>query len=228
MKIRFFPVVILSLMILLGTRLFSIANYEHELLNISWLGLFKNVSIMNIATAQNDNASTNTTQKGAGDENKENDIVSKEDVTPINCATSFTNAEIELLQNLSKRRKQLEEWSQSMSTKEAILVAAELKANNKINELKKLKGEIEKLLSLYNQKEDTKISSLVKIYENMKPKEAAKILEDLEMPILLEVIDRMKEAKVAPILAQMTPEKATILTQEYAKQKKISSKDIDN
>ncbi|AIL64685.1 hypothetical protein NOVO_01440 [Rickettsiales bacterium Ac37b] len=223
MKIRFFPIIILSLIVMLSTKVFNIATNENDLLDFSWFSVFKNVSMMNIATAQNDTAAINNPEEAKEKGNENSVVAPKEDVIHPNNTINFTNAEIELLQNLGKRRKQLEEWSQSMSTKEAVLTAAELKVNNKIEELKKLKSEIEQLLALYNKKEDTKISSLVKIYENMKPKDAAKILEDLEMPILLEVIDRMKEAKAAPILAQMTPEKATVLTEEYAKQKKISS-----
>ncbi len=46
------------------------------------------------------------------------------------------------------------------------------------------------LLAQYNDKEDSKIRSLVKIYENMKAKDAARIFNEMEMPILLEVIDK--------------------------------------
>ena len=54
--------------------------------------------------------------------------------------------------------------------------------------------------------------SLVKIYEKMKPKDAAQVFERLEMPVLLKVIERMKEAKTAPILAAMDPGKAKAVT----------------
>jgi len=66
------------------------------------------------------------------------------------------------------------------------------------------------------------MKSLVKIYENMKPKDAAPIFEQLDMDVLLDIVDRMKEAKVAPILAQMNPAKAKEVTDELAKRHELS------
>jgi flagellar motility protein MotE (MotC chaperone) len=42
------------------------------------------------------------------------------------------------------------------------------------------------------------------------------IFNDLDMPVLLQVVDRMKEAKVAPILAAMMPDKARDVTTQLA------------
>ncbi len=50
----------------------------------------------------------------------------------------------------------------------------------------------------------------------MKPRDAAAIFNDLDQPVLLQVIDRMKEAKAAPILAAMQPDKARDLTAKLA------------
>jgi flagellar motility protein MotE (MotC chaperone) len=56
----------------------------------------------------------------------------------------------------------------------------------------------------------------VKVYEAMKPRDAATIFNDLGMPVLLAVVDRMKETKAAAILAAMTPEKARDVTMQLA------------
>ena len=50
----------------------------------------------------------------------------------------------------------------------------------------------------------------------MKPKAAAAIFDELELPILLEVIDQMSERRVAPILADMNPIKAKEVTADLA------------
>ena len=71
-----------------------------------------------------------------------------------------------------------------------------MQLNQKLEELKNLKAQLEDLMAQYNEKENIKIASLVKIYENMKPKDAAKIFEELDMPILLQVVNVMKESKV--------------------------------
>ena len=57
---------------------------------------------------------------------------------------------------------------------------------------------------------------LVKLYESMKPRDAAAIFNDLDMPVLLQVVDRMKEIKAAPVLAAMQPDRAQQLTAELA------------
>ena len=50
----------------------------------------------------------------------------------------------------------------------------------------------------------------------MKPKEAARIFDRLDMKILVEVSTQMKPATMSAILAQMTPEAAERLTVELA------------
>jgi flagellar motility protein MotE (MotC chaperone) len=59
----------------------------------------------------------------------------------------------------------------------------------------------------------------------MKPKDAARIFEQLEMPILLDVIERMKERKAAPVIADMNPEKAKKLTIEMFKRRRLAGEE---
>jgi flagellar motility protein MotE (MotC chaperone) len=76
------------------------------------------------------------------------------------------------------------------------------------------------VLAQYNEKQDSQIKSLVKIYESMKPEEAAAIFNEMEMPILLDVIGKMSERKVALVLAGMNPKRARDVTQELADKRK--------
>lgn len=133
----------------------------------------------------------------------------------------YSQIEVDLLQSLAQRRQELDNWSKQVQLKENMLIATEHRINDKIDSLKLMKKEIEALLALYNEQEDTKIRSLVKIYENMKPKDAARIFEELDMPVLLIVVDRMSERKVSPILAGMSPSKAKDLTVQLAEQRKL-------
>lgn len=54
------------------------------------------------------------------------------------------------------------------------------------------------------------------MYENMKPKDAARIFDTLDMDILLSVVEQMRGRKMSPILAAMNPEVAQRLTVELA------------
>ncbi|MBF0394506.1 MAG: hypothetical protein HQL38_17660, partial [Alphaproteobacteria bacterium] len=133
----------------------------------------------------------------------------------------FTQSEIDVLQKLAERRESLEVRGRELDMREGLLKAAETRIDKKVVELKGLEASIQGLLKKYDQQEDAKMRSLVKIYETMKPKEAAKIFEQLEMPVLLEVIERMKEAKIAPIMAQMDPLKAKAVTTELASRRQM-------
>lgn len=134
----------------------------------------------------------------------------------------FSDAEVKTLQELSQRREALDKREQDLDTRDGMLAAGEKRLDEKIAELKDLQGKIQGLLKTYNDQENSKLKSLVKIYENMKPKDAAPIFEQLDMDTLLDIVERMKEAKVAPILAQVNPAKAKEITDELAQRRELS------
>ena len=130
--------------------------------------------------------------------------------------TLLTQAEIDLLQQLAERRRVLESREQELEIRTGLLTAAESRIDKKVEELKVLRETISGLIKTFDKQQDAKLLSLVKIYENMKPKDAARIFEELEMSTLLEVAERMKERKLAPVMAKMNPEKARDMTVELS------------
>ncbi len=138
-----------------------------------------------------------------------------------NDPTLLTQAEIDLLQQLAERRQVLESREQEFEIRTGLLAAAESRIDKKVEELKVLRETISGLIKTFDAQQDAKLLSLVKIYENMKPKEAAKIFEALEMDTLLEVAERMKERKLAPIMAKMDPEKARDMTVELSRLRQL-------
>ena len=133
----------------------------------------------------------------------------------------LTPAEIDLLQQLAERRQVLESREQEFELRTGLLAAAESRIDKKVEELKVLRETISGLIKTFDAQQDAKLLSLVKIYENMKPKEAAKIFEELQMDTLLEVAERMKERKLAPIMAKMHPEKARDMTVELSRLRQL-------
>jgi flagellar motility protein MotE (MotC chaperone) len=129
---------------------------------------------------------------------------------------NLSPSDLELLQRLAERRQQLDARARDLDTREQALALAERRLDGKLQELKALKDQFEALVVERDESHETQLRSLVKIYENMKPKDAAPIFDQLDMPILLDVIERMKEAKVAPILALMNPDRARQVTQDLA------------
>ncbi len=135
--------------------------------------------------------------------------------------TKFSDTEVQLLQSLSKRRRSLEMREKQIIARESLLSATESGINAKIEELNNLKKELEKLLGTQSKLQESRMHSLVKIYESMKPKEAARIMDTLELNVLMDVLGRMKERKSASILANMDPNRAREVTIELAKQRNL-------
>ena len=123
-------------------------------------------------------------------------------------AATASDTEIELLQKLVKRREKLERREHRLDLRESMLSATERRIDTKITELAKIKTTIEQLLIRHDAQQETTLKSLVKIYENMKPKDAARIFDRLDLGILLDVVERMRESKTAPIMANMAPARA--------------------
>lgn len=139
----------------------------------------------------------------------------------FNIISEFTEAELELLQDLSKRREELAAREQELESRSRLLDAAESRLETQIAELQDLRKSIEGLVREYDEQEQSELESVVKIYETMKPKDAARILGELEMETLLGIMDRMKERKTAPILAAMEPKRAREVTAELARQRAV-------
>ena len=85
---------------------------------------------------------------------------------------------------------------------------------------------METLLEKQSEEEKKRIESLVRIYEGMKPKDAARILNTLEIDILINVMERMSERRSGPILAEMDSERAREVTTLLAERKRLPDLDL--
>jgi flagellar motility protein MotE (MotC chaperone) len=128
--------------------------------------------------------------------------------------TFYTQAEVDLLQKLAERREEIEAHARELDVRENLLKAAEGRIDKKVQSLKALQKTIEDSMIKYDDQQENKLQNLVKIYENMKPKDAGRIFEELEMDVLLQVAEKMNNRRLAPILAKMDPKKARDVTEE--------------
>ncbi|AEP10024.1 MotE family protein [Micavibrio aeruginosavorus] len=133
----------------------------------------------------------------------------------------YSSVKAEIYQDLAKRRDQLDAKEKEMAVREALLSAAERELDQKLRELNTVRTEIEGLMQKRSEEEEARIASLVKIYEGMKAKDAARIFNTLDLDVLIAVMTRMSERKSAPILAEMDAERARTVTILMAEQKKM-------
>jgi flagellar motility protein MotE (MotC chaperone) len=134
---------------------------------------------------------------------------------------NYTDEEVDVLQQLAKRRTELDQRARQLDEREALIKAAEQRMDQKMAELKALQATVQDLLKQRNAADERQLQSLVKIYENMKPKAAAQIFEEMDMDVLLDVVSRMNERKVSPILALVSPTRAKELTYELAERRQM-------
>lgn len=167
-------------------------------------------------------ASTPTSQSEApaGAESAAASTTSPADTAP-EMPVEYTPAEVKVLQALSQRRADLDKRAAELDQREALIAVTESKVEDKVKELQALRTELQNLLHTVDQQQQARIASLVKLYETMKPQEAAAILETLELPVALDILGQMKETKSAPILAKMSPQKASEITVEMSRRSQL-------
>lgn len=129
-------------------------------------------------------------------------------------APEITEAERALLTDLRRRRAELDAREASLAARESVLAAAEKRLTARLDELGTLQKRLEAMEAARRAHDDENWHGLVKLYEAMKPRDAAAIFNDLDLPVLLGVVDRMKETKAAPILAAMQTDRAREVTAE--------------
>ncbi len=226
-RIRFLPITIFAIVLMLTVKVSDIWEGVEDIADDSL-----NLGGAAAQTAEGElSDSIGTTSLGAMTAVEDEDF--SEDLDPFSLDEDFveaeaqrwinkdptllTQAEIALLQRLVERREQLEEQSTELDLRRGMLQAAEERIDDKIKQLRAFQETIEGLIDTYDEQQMAKVQSLVKIYENMKPKDAARIFEELEMDTLLLVAERMKERKLAVVMANMNPEKARDVTVELAR-----------
>jgi len=170
--------------------------------------------------AKKNDGSDDSEEGGKKDEDKEASKKEKKDDAE-NDPTLFTQSEIDLLQDLAERREKIEKTEQQIVLKQGLLKAAETRIEKRVSELKQLELTIKGLIKDHDNQQEKKMNSLVKIYEAMKPKDAARIFEQLDIDTILLVAERMKERRLAPVMAQMNPEKAKDITIKLSKLREL-------
>jgi flagellar motility protein MotE (MotC chaperone) len=125
-----------------------------------------------------------------------------------------------LLERLQERRQELDSRARELDLRESMLKAAEKKLETQ-TAVEEAGGGGAKTGPVAQRKEkdemeNARFKGVTTMYETMKPKEAAKIFDRLDIRVLIDVASQIKPQVMAAILAQMSPEVAERLTIELA------------
>ncbi len=133
---------------------------------------------------------------------------------PAAAAPSATDA---MAAGLRARREALEERERSIATREALLAVAEQRLAARLAELTALQGRLEQADVDAREREESHWRTMAKLYETMRPREAAAVFNELDLPVLVQVVERMNDRKAAPVLGAMLPDRVRQLTVELAR-----------
>jgi flagellar motility protein MotE (MotC chaperone) len=114
----------------------------------------------------------------------------------------------EVLRAISLERDLLKEQKSKVDIQNSELALAREKLGIEKAALVELKDSIETLLSKVEAAQTDDLNRLISFYQNMKPAEAARIMDELDIEVTIMVLGTMKPRTAAPILAKMTPIRA--------------------
>ena len=126
--------------------------------------------------------------------------------------SAFSQSEIMILQELAERREALDIRSREIDKKAVQLRVAEQEIDKRLTQLRDYEQKLRKLIKEYNDGGKGKIDALVKVYSTMKPKDAARIFNTLDIDVTVSLLKEMKPSTSSAILSQMKAEKAKEIT----------------
>ena len=132
-------------------------------------------------------------------------------------AQAVSPSERAILERLQARRQELEARAREIDIRENLLKAAEKRAEGRVEELKAIESRIGGATQQKTEEETARFKGIITMYEAMKPKDAAKVFDRLELPVLFEIASQIAPRKMSDILGQMQPEVAERLTVEMAR-----------
>lgn len=144
------------------------------------------------------------------------EISDEGNIVPLVSADGVGATEQQLLERLTARRTELQEYEQDLAMRASLVDAAEKRIEERTATLEALEAQIATLVDQREQMETGQFAGIVAMYEAMKPKDAANIFNNLEMEVLLRVAKTMSPRKMAPILAEMDAARAQELTVQMA------------
>jgi flagellar motility protein MotE (MotC chaperone) len=126
---------------------------------------------------------------------------------------NLTSEDVAVLESLFDYKTRLETKAKEIMKKESAFQIVESRISQQLGELERLRDEVKKLIMTYDAQEEKRLNLMVKIYENMKPEQAAQILSSLPEKQIIDILSRMKEAKSSSILASLPPALAGQITE---------------
>jgi flagellar motility protein MotE (MotC chaperone) len=138
-------------------------------------------------------------------------VVYPEQTAPVSAS------ERAILERLQSRRQELEARAREIDIRESLLKSAERRIESKVEEMKAVESRISTATGAKSEIDAARFKGIITMYEGMKPKDAAKVFDRLEMSVLFDIASQIAPRKMSDILGLMQTEAAERLTVEMAR-----------
>ncbi len=125
---------------------------------------------------------------------------------------------------LADRKKELDLREEGLNKLAAQIEKQKTEIAEKLAKLEETRIKISTALEEKIKADDGKVDTLVQMYSNMKPVQAAKVFETLDEDLVIEILGRMKKKSAADILNLIKPEKAQLFAERYTGYRTPASK----
>lgn len=147
-----------------------------------------------------------------------------ENTKPTNSSeATASNLDLDHLQKLTERKKELDAREEELSRVEQELTAQKSELEKRMKELEEARLRISAMLEDRVKVDAEKIETLVQMYSNMKAPQAAKIFESMDEDLAVEILGKMKKKSAADIMNLLKAEKAQIFSEKFAGYKRTKS-----
>jgi flagellar motility protein MotE (MotC chaperone) len=131
--------------------------------------------------------------------------------------TQVSASERAILERLQARRQELDARAREIEIRESLLKAAEKRIESKVEDAKASEAKVTAAAGQKAEADAARFKGIITMYESMKPKDAAKVFDRLEMSVLYEIASQIAPRKMSDIMGLMQPEAAERLTVELAR-----------
>jgi flagellar motility protein MotE (MotC chaperone) len=129
-----------------------------------------------------------------------------------------------ILDALRQERNELMARERLLNAREMELNSLQVEVDKKLNELRRMREEVEELVAQVNEEENARILNLSKMYEKMEPAKAAEVLATLKTELAVKILANMKQKSAGKILNNLDDAKAATLSVAFSKLRGATSK----
>lgn len=118
-------------------------------------------------------------------------------------------------EKLKQRKEELDLREKELTELEEELQRQKAELDKRITQLEEMRGQIAQVLKDRVEVDQEKVTKLVDLYSNMKPKQAADVIGTINEDLAVEVLAKMKKKNAAEIMNLLSPDKARALSEKY-------------